>query len=109
MARRADAVPRTRWSEGLDTAASSSLGGELDARAHAELAEHVRQVRLDRASRDAQLVADHSVGPAAEQQLDDLGLGVGEARPTHPRSHGACGHDQTDVAASSSGDAPSGR
>ena len=64
---------------------------------------NVREVGLDRAARDAELLADHPVGAAAEQQLDHLVFGGGQAGPARRGSHGACAHVQTDERTASVG------
>ena len=64
----------------LDEPAADRVAHELHAVAHAELAEDVGAVRLDRLLRELQRLRDLPVGVGLGDQLDDLELARGERR-----------------------------
>ena len=52
--------------------------GQVDARGHVELAEHVAQVRLDGLEAQEQLVGDLLIRAAVDDEPGDLELTTGE-------------------------------
>src|SRR5437763_17174734 len=69
-----DGSAQARGGSGLDEAAPDRVANQLDPIAHAELAQHVGPVRLDRLLRDVQRQGDLGVGVRLGDQLHDLFL-----------------------------------
>src|SRR5689334_19641475 len=93
-----------RQSEQSDAEASLGVmheGGGLLAGVDAELVERGREVALDRALREVELIGDLRVAVARGDHADDLALTRGERRPVEvaaqlPRKAGLAGADRAD-------------
>src|SRR6185312_2628108 len=64
---------------------SQRLGARLCARPHAELAQHGRDVMVDRANRQEEPRRDIGVAEAARNELEHLGLAAGQTGRALPR------------------------